>query len=214
MVPYLRINCATIAHMHTDERIAELYSNFLEEGYAELASDPASYPLFPVMERVLRDYSSETRGESALDLACGPGLLKECADYSSYAGMDLSEPMLQAAADRGYGELIQSSLLDYLPYIEDASYDSVICFSALYFLDPESAKQVVAHMGRIARKFCLVTLDAIPKGLVAMYEKSGIPLFDHSGMEIPGETERFEVEGWVSASGEGAIRMPVSIVRK
>lgn len=197
--------------MEHEQSIIDMYSRFLNQDYEALALNPEAYPLVPVMERVLSTYSSAERGETVLDLACGPGLLKQLADYAYYSGVDLSPDMLRAAAKRGYNELIQSSLLDYLPLVEDDSYDSVICFSAAYFLSENEAFELVGHMSRIAKKFWLLTLDAVPEDLVGFYAKQGMRLYDHSGMELHETKERFWVEGWQSATDGLPIGMEIAI---
>ncbi|MEI6477627.1 MAG: methyltransferase domain-containing protein [bacterium] len=197
--------------MNNPHAIADLYDRFLDDGYALLASDPKHYPLRPVMERVLRDYPSQIRGKTVLDLGCGPGLLKGMTDYDQYAGVDVSQDMLKAAALRGYSELVHGALLDFLPTVSDASYDSVICFSVAYFLDPEELSELVGHMQRVAGRFWLLTLDRIPPDLAEHYmDTEGIRIYDHTGLDIPGAKERFTVPGWKSATDGKQI--PVEVV--
>lgn len=192
--------------------IADLYDHFLDEGYEGLARDPESYPLFPVITELGSRYPMLIKGKSVLDLGCGPGLLKELTDFGRYMGVDLSESMLQAAASKGYAELIQASVEEYLPLLPDKSFDVVYCFSVLYFLDPAAVQGAIAHIQRIARRGWLITLDGAPTDLVEAYKREqGVDLYDHRGLEIADAKERFTVPGWKSSIDGQPISMEIVV---
>lgn len=204
-----------IAPPSLEEKISTLYEDFGVEAYSELALNPDSYPFSSVVSSALQKYEINQAEKSVLDLGCGPGLLKEFTSFASYAGLDLSEEMLQAAAKRGYNELIQSTVQDYLPLLPDNSYDCVICFSVTYFIDPLTAHEVLRHIDRVAKNFWLISFDGIPDDLIDLYKKEyEIDLYNHIGIGGVEMSERFMVPGWKSVIDDTKIPMEIGVRKK
>jgi predicted TPR repeat methyltransferase len=95
--------------------------------------------------------------QSALDLGCGTGL---CGPFlrplaQRVAGVDLSDKMLQKAAEPGYyDELVCADIVDYLAG-EHAAWDLVL------------AADVFVYLGDLATVFRLVRQALRPRGLFA-----------------------------------------------
>jgi predicted TPR repeat methyltransferase len=189
------------------EAVAELYDGFVEDDYISLAKDPRHYPLSREVPLILKRHGIDKGAQTVLDLGCGPGLLKEYTSYPEYDGVDVSPAMLRYAYSKGYQAVYETDILTFLQSCPSNSYDAVFCLSVTYFLSPEDLKDCLFHLDRITNHFWLLTLDHIPSGLIAMYAKQGIRLYNHAGLFIPGASERVVVPGWKSASGEGKVPM-------
>lgn len=191
--------------------ISELYDDFAEDGYSKLAADPAYYPLSRVFPDILRKYSLENE-TTVLDLGCGTGLLKEFSSFKKYIGVDLSAGMLKEAARRGYQEIYEADVEDYLRIVDSEVADVLVCFSVSYFWPTELLKYVLERIPQLARKAWIITFDGISPALAEYYQKEfKIKLYNHLGTAVPNEIERFEVEGWLSPIAEDRIEMEVVV---
>ncbi len=114
--------------------------------------------------RIARLLMGLRAGDTALDLACGPGnfsreFARIVGDYGLVVGLDASATML----DRAQDDLRKSGLdnlafvrgdANHLPF-EDAGFDAVCCFAALHLMaDPmivlDELTRVLRPGGRIA----------------------------------------------------------------
>jgi SAM-dependent methyltransferase len=104
-------------------------------------------------------------GDRVLDVACGTGAFTRlfAAEGAEVTGVDASRTMLEQAVREGGGaggtRFLRASASD-LPF-EDASFDAVCCFAALYLIEEPYAAvaeiaRVVAPGGRVALLSSLV----------------------------------------------------------
>jgi ubiquinone/menaquinone biosynthesis C-methylase UbiE len=131
-----------------------------------------------------------------LDLACGTGLLSQAlAGHFQFTGMDISERMLDFAAQRGY-QTIHKPLEAGLSEIADQSYDFVVCLTALLCI--ENIQPVLNNMRRIARKGVLFTLEEITAEFLAEFPA---PAYNHMHLRFPEAKEEYRVFGWTTPKG-------------
>ncbi len=131
-----------------------------------------------------------------LDLACGTGLLSLLLEGNfEFTGIDVSEKMLQSAAQRGY-KTIHKPLEQGLAEIADQSYDFVTCLTALLCI--EDIQPVLNNMKRIARRGILFTLEEITDDFLAEFPASA---YNHSHLSFPDAKEDYRVFGWTTPKG-------------
>ncbi len=98
-------------------------------------------------------------GARVLDAGCGSGRnMVELQRYGSVTGIELSSPSVQAARERGVGEVLEGSVLE-LPFADD-SFDLAVSLDVVEHLEDDVAalrelRRVVAPGGRL-----LVTVPA------------------------------------------------------
>src|SRR5262245_37010027 len=107
--------------------------------FARQARDFARSPLQTDPRRLDRlvGFLEPRRGERALDVACGPGIVTAALEQEGLlaCGVDLTREMLREAAGRG-GRFVQGDS-GRLPF-RDGTFDVVVCRNALHHLaDPE-----------------------------------------------------------------------------
>lgn len=114
------------------------------------ARDFARSPLHRDPERLRRliAFSGAARGESALDVACGPGIVAAglAAAGLTVVAVDRAAGMLREA--RGSGALLGRAAADRLPF-GDGAFDLVVCRNSFHHFEEPGA--VLAEMARVTR---------------------------------------------------------------
>lgn len=97
-------------------------------------NDPATYYAPEILARLAAQHLPPGDGP-ILDLACGTGLVGERlvqSRFTDLTGLDLSDDMLQRAAEKGvYRQLLPANLHDPLP-LPPASFAAITCCGAFY----------------------------------------------------------------------------------
>jgi ubiquinone/menaquinone biosynthesis C-methylase UbiE len=133
---------------------------------------------------------------SILDLACGTGLLSQVVEGDfQFTGIDISENMLQSAAQRGY-RTIHKPLETALSEIPAQSYDFVVCLTALLCI--QDIQGILAGMCRIARQGILLTLEEISPEFL---EEFPAPAYSHTHLSFPAAKEDYRLFGWQTPKG-------------
>jgi predicted TPR repeat methyltransferase len=138
----------------TSERASDAYVRALFDGYAsrydEHMTQQMGYVVHQLMAQKFR--SLVPAPARVLDLGCGTGLLG--AELSGYhlIGVDLSQPMLDAAKKRGYQELIQAELAGFLEQADSHSVDAITAADTMIYFGPlegfySAAKRVLKSGG-------------------------------------------------------------------
>jgi SAM-dependent methyltransferase len=122
------------------------------------AREFARSPLHRDPERLRRliEFSLASPGESALDVACGPGLVAAglAAAGMAVTAVDRSAGMLREAA--GSGAALLRAAAERLPF-RDAVFDVVVCRNSFHhFAAPAS---VMTEMARVARRGGRVVIE-------------------------------------------------------
>jgi len=125
-------------------------ASIVKAAFARQARDFARSPLQtdPGRLRRLIEFLGPRRGERALDVACGPGIVTAALDQAGLlsCGVDLTLEMLREAASRG-GRFVQGDTVR-LPF-KEAAFDVVVCRNSLHHvLDPAAAMR---EMTRVVR---------------------------------------------------------------
>ena len=110
----------------------------------------------PLRLRRLVEFSLAAPGESALDVACGPGILAAglAAAGCAVTGVDRSAGMLREAGDSGARRVRCAA--ERLPF-RDGTFDLVICRNSFHhFQEPVKA---LAEMARVARRGGRVVIE-------------------------------------------------------
>src|SRR5262245_47622609 len=115
--------------------------------------------------RLVREALSPLRGERIIDIGCGPGfyaaeLLEHVGAEGAVLGVDLSEAMLAAAAQRCSGRdnaVFRAGDATALP-AEDASFDAALCVQVLEYVADIPA--TLREMARVLR----------PRGRVVIWD--------------------------------------------
>ncbi len=138
---------------------------------------------------------------NVLDIGCGTGNLSELlqGDFE-YTGIDISSKMLDFAYQRGY-KTIHKPIETALEQIDTKSFDFVFCLGSL--LCVEDAATAIEHMGRIASKTILISLDETTEEFI---KKSAVPVYDRSKIIIKDATEDYFILGWTSPTTGIPIR--------
>jgi ubiquinone/menaquinone biosynthesis C-methylase UbiE len=119
------------------------------------------------LERIHR-IRRRTEGGRAIDLCCGPGhftlLLAKYFDYEEVVGVDLSEPMIEAANQNarewGLSDRVRFEVADATNYdAESGAFDLVTSNDAAHHLPTlEIVKQLVAEMDRLTNPLGMAQL--------------------------------------------------------
>ncbi len=138
---------------------------------------------------------------NVLDIGCGTGTLSELlqGDFQ-FTGIDISDQMLNIAAQRGY-KTIHNPLETALAEIDSKSYDFVFCLGSL--LCVIDAITAINHMRRIARKSILLSLDETTEEYISNVV---VPVYDHSQISIEDALEDYFILGWISPTLGISIR--------
>jgi ubiquinone/menaquinone biosynthesis C-methylase UbiE len=114
----------------------------------------------PLADELLRA-APVSPGDRALDVGCGPGALTvrlaERLGESSVAGVDPSQPFVEAARSRLSGSDIRLGAAEQLPF-EDAAFDAVFAHLVVPFMADADAG--VAEMRRVGRPGARVAVTA------------------------------------------------------
>ena len=117
-----------------------------------------------------------------VDIGCGTGLVGKFLQnkgYLYYDGLDISEEMLEIAKSRGYRHLSVGSLLNKLPY-ENNAYDAVFCVGV--FTHGHVNSNGLDELIRITKKdgFIIFTIN---EGVYEDYQfDKKIPLMEKEGL--------------------------------
>ena len=116
------------------------------------------YPSETVVQFVFRNFSRDGKTK-ILDLGCGAGrhvffLGKENivpfgVDFSD-EGIRCTKELLCAYGMEDYAQNMQVASLTELPY-EDESFDGIVCYGVLYYLDLPGIKKAVKEMERVLK---------------------------------------------------------------
>ncbi len=138
---------------------------------------------------------------NVLDIGCGTGNLSQLlqGDFD-YTGIDISDKMLDYAAQRGY-KTIHKPIETALAEIDTDSYDFVFSLSSL--LCVEDAATAIQHMIRIARKTILISLDETTEEYIKNFV---VPVYNHSKIAIENAIEDYFIVGWTSPTTGIPIR--------
>ena len=112
-----------------------------------------------------------------------------------FTGVDISENMLQSAAQRDY-QIIHQPLETALSEIPAQSYDFVVCLTALLCI--QDIQEILADMRRIARQGILLTLEEITP---AFLEEFPAPAYNHMHLSFPDAKEDYRIFGWQTPKG-------------
>ncbi len=179
---------------------AEKFYNGFAAQYDNLLKDP-KYNAQHLNEaaKIFNRYNHD-RG-NILDIGCGTGTLSELlqGDFQ-YTGIDISDKMLNYAAQRGY-KIIHNPMETALAEIHSQSYDFVFCLGSL--LCVKDAITAINHMRRIARKSILVSLDETTKEYISNVV---VPVYDHSQISIEDAIKDYFILGWTSPTLGISIR--------
>lgn len=112
--------------------------------------EPATckYPLrlarYPAMAESIRRDLDRKGTLKLLDVACGVGKLKRCCAFPGieFTGIDARPSSLHVALTNGYHQVLQSNLVDGLPF-RDESFDVLVCSHILEHLQ---------HPGHLVRE--------------------------------------------------------------
>lgn len=119
-------------------RASDAYVKALFDGYASRYDDHMTQQMGYVVHRLLADKLKTLMRPPAvvLDLGCGTGLVGAELEGFELIGLDLSQPMLDAAKKRGYQTLVQGELLDYLQQANTASVDAITAADTMIYFGP------------------------------------------------------------------------------
>ena len=171
--------------------IKEFYDGFADEYDAVLFSSTVKAQYHFEAKKIFQKYHHTTG--SILDIGCGTGLIKDfLGDRFSYTGIDISSNMLKQALRRGFKVLL-GVLEDILPNIPDRSYDYALCLSTLYYI--QDAHTIIEHLGRIARKGVLLSIDHMVDEYV---QRIPCPVYNHIDIQLPNLREDYVFLGWHS----------------
>ncbi|NEO80008.1 class I SAM-dependent methyltransferase [Moorena sp. SIO4G3] len=177
--------------MSTKIAAEEFYDKFAAN-YDEVLKDPSCNAQHVYEAAKIFNRHNHHQG-SVLDIACGTGFLSELLEGEfDYTGIDISSKMLDFAAKRGY-KTIHKSIETALAEIDSKSYDFVFCLSSL--LCVEDAATAIKHIGRIARKTSIISLDETTDEYIKNFV---VPVYDHSKIAIENATEDYFIVGWTS----------------
>ncbi|WP_036478867.1 class I SAM-dependent methyltransferase [Myxosarcina sp. GI1] len=190
---------------------AEQFYDQLASNYDAIHKDPKKANAQHVTEaaKIFQKYNSSPRG-SVLDLGCGTGLISELLQGElEYTGIDVSQKMLDIAAQRGY-KTIYKSIEDALPEIPDNSHDFVFALSCLCFVSDMNS--VLMHLNRIARQTILLSLDDVTQEFI---RKAPTKFhYNHSQVDIPNTKEDYFIKGWTSPTTGITIQTRMIYIEK
>ncbi|KAG5985201.1 hypothetical protein E4U55_000446 [Claviceps digitariae] len=137
---------------------------------------------------------------SILDLACGPGVFgrvlhEHGAKVTEIVGVEISAGMLCAPDIKKFYKkpLWNCAMQDYV--LKNATFDHIVCFAALLFLDAVELNTVLTRMFMMARKSLTIEVENLGDDVIEMMQKdSGHQLFMENHVQM---VERFGVPtGW------------------
>jgi len=127
------------------------YSQFAER-YAQRVADKPHNALYerPATQALLGDVA----GQSVLDAGCGPGFLsaKLAAQGARVQAFDVTPAMIELARERCAGQAVEIALGDLgqpLHWLENASFDAIVCSLALDYV--ERLAPTFAEFHRVAK---------------------------------------------------------------
>ena len=135
-------------------------------------------------------------GESILDVGCGTGIFTRdvMTRGPRITGVDLSEPMLRIAVDRGAGKNFTGICANMcaLPFANE-SFDKVVSMTAIEFV--RDARQAVDELNRVTRQggcIVLTTLNSLSPWAERRRQKAktGHSLFQEIYFRSPEEMRR------------------------
>ena len=177
----------------------EFYDEFAAN-YDDLLKDPKFNAQY-VNEAVKIFHRHNHHQGNVLDLGCGTGILSKFLPGNfEYTGIDISGHMLDYAAQKGY-KTIHKPIETALAEIDTQSYDFVFSLGSL--LCVKDAATAIEHMGRIARKTILISLDETTEEYI---QNVVIPVYDHSKIKIEDAIEDYFIVGWTSPTLGISIR--------
>lgn len=136
-----------------DERLSDIHSDWRE--LSEIKSyykDFVISPEFFKMHYMVTDYIIALKPKSIFEFGCAWGknftLLRKYIPNLQCTGFDLSEKSVKMAKEFGYDVTVADET--HLKNIHRASFDVAFTSSVLNHLPPETAKQIVKELKRIA----------------------------------------------------------------
>ncbi|KKU68520.1 MAG: hypothetical protein UX89_C0003G0022 [Parcubacteria group bacterium GW2011_GWA2_47_16] len=123
------------------DKVATWYDDLLESGEGTYQHDL----ILPNVARLLE----LKKGEKVLDLACGQGLFSRefVKAGAKVTGVDLSAKLIAIAKERSPRDIqFHVSSADKLDFLDDNSYDAVVCVSAI-----QNIKNAAGVMGEMFR---------------------------------------------------------------
>jgi ubiquinone/menaquinone biosynthesis C-methylase UbiE len=142
------------------------------EWYRDLLfSDKPSYQKDVILPNLLRLMALE-KGETVLDLACGPGFFSRAfaAAGAKVVGADISEELIAMAREHVKGADFHVASARRLPFVGDASVDAVAIVLAIQNI--EGVKDVFAECRRVLK----------PMGRLYV-------VMNHPAFRVPGESD-------------------------
>jgi predicted TPR repeat methyltransferase len=125
------------------DRASDAYVKALFDGYASRYDEHMTHQMGYVVHQLLAKklVSLIQTPATVLDLGCGTGLvgaelLKLAPGGYQLIGLDLSQPMLDAAKTRGYQTLVQGELMDYLASVDAGSLDAITAADTMIYFGP------------------------------------------------------------------------------
>ncbi|MGI8461944.1 MAG: class I SAM-dependent methyltransferase [Solirubrobacterales bacterium] len=171
--------------------VPTIYERWWRPGLARVAKGVTG-PGMAEEVRIARLLMGLSRGDTVLDVACGPGnfsreFARDAGESGLVVGLDGSRTMLE----RGAAELRRSALANLalvrgdataLPF-EHGSFDGVCCFAAIHlFADPYAALDEMARVlrpgGRIALMASVRRRLTLPPLKPVIERASGMRLFE------------------------------------
>jgi ubiquinone/menaquinone biosynthesis C-methylase UbiE len=148
----------------------------------------------------LADLAGVRRGQSALDVGCGPGALTgelvERLGADAVSAVDPSEPFVSAARERHPGVDVRLAAAENLPY-PDATFDATLAQLVVHFMKDPAAG--VAEMARVTRA------DGAVAASVWDFENERAPLspFWRAARELDTGVDD---ESWLPGARNGQLR--------
>jgi predicted TPR repeat methyltransferase len=120
------------------DRASDAYVKALFDGYASRYDEHMTSQMGYVVHQLLAQRLKDLLAPPALvlDLGCGTGLVGAELNGYELIGLDLSQPMLDAAKKRGYQTLVQGELIEYLSTVEAESLDAITAADTMIYFGP------------------------------------------------------------------------------
>lgn len=144
-------------------------------------------------KNIFAKYHHQEREGRILDIGCGTGFLSQLLEGNfEYTGIDISQEMLQIAAQRGY-RTIHGRIEECLVELDSQSYDFVFSLSSLLFV--EDIQAALKELHRIARKAVILSLDNTTEEYIKNF---AVTVYNHSQIAFPNAKEDYWILGWTS----------------
>jgi SAM-dependent methyltransferase len=144
------------------DRYTDSYRDAVEESISFAGGDVARY--VGAKARTLVDLAGRRIGDPAtlraLDVGCGPGETDAFleGDFAALHGVDLSEPMVEVAAERNpWATYSAYKEGDPLPY-EDDAFDVSFAICVFHHVPVDARPALVREMSRVTRRDGLVVI--------------------------------------------------------